>query len=434
MTKKIIVMLICLSAIISISVLSFAGPVNISDGFVTLPSGGGIVFPGGQILDSPTGITGDMGPAGPTGTTGTTGSQGPQGPQGPQGQAGTSNLISCNYVPPSTGYFVSGTSSTIVSVPISVPSNGSVYVTATGTLRNNHVQDNTENLQLNITDSTTSGGFQADWSNTALGRSGAFFTPVSLQGIFSVPSAGTYTYYLLGRKTFNTESIEISGGTICALFVPGPPVVVPPVLPHIQATVLSLTSGSSPFGWLQFVKVYTDSNKTTPITNAMVFLNGSFLVYNPTRGGYEGNLVIAPGETVKLSVIVGCTATGNGCTIINATGTQFTTFPSVSVPTSGATWLATNTNTINWTAGAPTASASYFVALLDAGTGGFISPGLITSIPTSSISYDVPASSVSAGNYQILLAIGGANQIANAAEGSGMTIYGIKSLIPITVQ
>lgn len=67
MLRKSIILLICLLVVTSIPVSLFAGQVSISDGYVNLPAGGGIVFPGGSILSDPAGITGPMGPPGPSG-------------------------------------------------------------------------------------------------------------------------------------------------------------------------------------------------------------------------------------------------------------------------------------------------------------------------------------------------------------------------------
>jgi hypothetical protein len=67
MSRKNSVLLLCLLMFILIPNFSLAEPINVSNGFVTIPTGGGIVFPGGSILSDPAGITGPMGPMGPEG-------------------------------------------------------------------------------------------------------------------------------------------------------------------------------------------------------------------------------------------------------------------------------------------------------------------------------------------------------------------------------
>jgi len=87
MLKKSIVVLLCL-AIVSIPKLSSAEKISITDGLLTLPQGGGIVFPGGSILIDPAGITGPMGPMGPMGLQGPKGDKGDTGAVGPTGAQG----------------------------------------------------------------------------------------------------------------------------------------------------------------------------------------------------------------------------------------------------------------------------------------------------------------------------------------------------------
>jgi hypothetical protein len=88
----IVMCLTMVSAFIAIPNLSTAADnITITNGYLTLPTGGGIVFPGGAILNDSAGVTGPMGPMGPQGLpgpAGDTGAIGPQGPQGVQGPAG----------------------------------------------------------------------------------------------------------------------------------------------------------------------------------------------------------------------------------------------------------------------------------------------------------------------------------------------------------
>jgi hypothetical protein len=206
--------------------------------------------------------------------------------------------------------------------------------------------------------------------------------------------------------------------------------------PYITAAVLSLAGGSNPLGWLQQIQVYTDSLSYTPITTATVTVNGSPLSYTAANQSYDGNVVIDAGATINLSVTVGGTTYA-------ASGTQYTTFPSVTAPASGSTWQGVNANTVTWTAGAPTAGATYVVGLMNS-TGNFIYPGKNpVNVLTSSISYTVPANSLAAGSYKLLVGIGtqgiggentGGISIPNTAAGSGLWIGGITAFVPITVK
>jgi len=191
--------------------------------------------------------------------------------------------------------------------------------------------------------------------------------------------------------------------------------------PYISAIVLSLTGGSNPIGWLQQVRVYTDSTQTTQITNATVTVNGTALAYDAEDHSNTGNVAIAAGATVNLSVTIGSAN-------YTATGTQYTTFPTVTAPTSGATWQAANANTITWTAGAPITGATYVLGLMNS-DGQMVYPSTQgpVDVSISSSAYIIPASSLTAGSYVVVVGIGtpgmgesnGGIPIANAAAGSG---------------
>lgn len=192
-----------------------------------------------------------------------------------------------------------------------------------------------------------------------------------------------------------------------------------PSVPFIEAVVG--TSGP------QTVWVDTDSGMSTPITTALVTINGTTLVCN--SGRYVGNVAIAAGATVNLSVTIGSTT-------YTAIGTQYATFPSITAPTPGATWQAASANTINWTAGVPTTGATYFVRIT--GNAGIVYPagnqGALF-LPTSSTSYVVPANSITtAGGYYVDVGIETAEAIpiSNAAPTSGLWISGETSVL-ITV-
>jgi hypothetical protein len=206
--------------------------------------------------------------------------------------------------------------------------------------------------------------------------------------------------------------------------------------PFIKATVLSLASGSNPFNWLQEVDVYTNAQMTTPIPYATVTVNGTTLSYDATKGRYVGNMVIAAGAAVNLNVAIGSAS-------YTATGTQYTTFPNVTSPSSGALWQDTSANNINWTAGAPfTGATTYAYGLLDS-NGDFYYPNANGLGFTSANTFQIPANTLDAGVYQVLVGIGttgigadntGGITIANTVAGSGLWIGGIGSFVPVVVK
>jgi len=195
--------------------------------------------------------------------------------------------------------------------------------------------------------------------------------------------------------------------------------------PYIKAVIFGYPSLTSPIGWTGSVKVY-DNEQQTPITNATVSLtvNGitTPLSYNSSRRQYAGSLAITPGAQVALNVTVGATT-------YSATGAQYTTFPTITAPQSGAIWSGANTNTITWTGGAPTAGAVYFVGLL-ASDGKLVYPvegGGFANLPTTTTSYPIPVNSgFTPGSYHAFVGIGTPG-IGNEASGSGISIPGAAS-------
>ena len=209
----------------------------------------------------------------------------------------------------------------------------------------------------------------------------------------------------------------------------------PSPAPFIAATVLSLAGGSNPLGWLQQVEVCTDGTCNTPITDATVTVNSTTLTYNASDEAYEGSATIAAGGAVALTV----TVDGIDYT---ASGTQFTSFPTISAPLPNASWAADSAHDITWSGGLPTTGAAYVVGIFD-DTGNLAYPGGDgpKEVATSTNSDTVPADTLAAGDYSVLVGIGtegiadnsGGIAIAGAASGSGMWIGGIAQLVPITV-
>jgi len=277
----------------------------------------------------------------------------------------------------------------------------------------------------NIYWSTTAGVAPANGTNKITSVSSPFIQTGLTNGI---------TYYFvvtaLNGNGESTASAQVSA--------------IPTVTPFIKATVFSLTGESNPFGFLQVVEIYTDNTLKTPITDATVSINGTTLNYDTINKRYSGTVIISAGSTVSLNVTIGSTT-------YNTTGIQYTSFPSIIAPATGATWQAGIANTITWTSGAPTTGAtSYIIGLLDnngnvtfpAGGSGLFS-GLLNGSPGYT-TYTIPANSLATkGSYQVFVGIGttgigfnntGGIPIANTAAGSGLWLCGITNFVPITVQ
>ena len=296
---------------------------------------------------------------------------------------------------------------------------------------------------VTATDTTTSATYPVMYTDNTTGVTGnalsstdpgnGIFTVVNIPAGHTVSVTASKPGYTFNTRTYTVEANAVSEGKLTGT------AIVPNGAPFISATVLSVAGGSNPIGWLQNVKIATDSTQSTEITNATVTVNGTPLTYsNGNDSGYKGNVAIAAGATVTLNVTI-------GSTLYTATGTQYSTFPSITAPVSGAVWQGANPNTISWTAGAPSASATYVLGVFSGANGNTVFPagnGGPLEVPTSSLSYNIPANSLTAGNYAVMLGIGtpgigsrGAGMpIANTADGSGLYIGGIGAFIPITVQ
>jgi len=154
-------------------------------------------------------------------------------------------------------------------------------------------------------------------------------------------------------------------------------------------------------------------------------VNGNPIAYNPDNQSYEGLLDIPLGGSVTIAVTVG------GVTY-TVSGTQVTALPT---PSLSSTWQANAANAITWTDGAPLSGTAYLVGVM--GASGFVYPAGDTGpliLPISPANHTVPANSVAAGSYQVLVGIGTEISIANAATGSNLFIAGFATPVSITVQ
>ena len=198
--------------------------------------------------------------------------------------------------------------------------------------------------------------------------------------------------------------------------------------PLIQAFLISLPSSSvPPANFPNALVSITDSSTGAAITDATVTMNGVTLTYNsaPTHQEYEGTLLVNPGDQVTLVAKVGDNT-------YTASGTQFTSYPTISSPTSGTTWSASSDNTVTWSGGAPVANSSYLLGVLDAAD-----PDDLTAyfhgLPTSTTSFSIPAySSITGGSRDLLVGLVTNASVSNAAANSSFLLGGF-DYVPITV-
>ena len=199
--------------------------------------------------------------------------------------------------------------------------------------------------------------------------------------------------------------------------------------PFIRAELNSFPPGGAPPGFTSNALVGVFSNGNA-IANASVTMNGVPLAYNATDEGYEGNVVVAPGGAVSLSVTLG----GNTYT---ASATQFTSYPTISAPAAGA-FDQTVANAVTWSSGAPIVNATeYVLGVLDAGNPNapLVWPEnrFLKQIPLATTSFSIPPTSVNGGDRLLIAGISVDRAIPNAASGSVLSVAGF-NYVPITVN
>ena len=201
--------------------------------------------------------------------------------------------------------------------------------------------------------------------------------------------------------------------------------------PFIAAELISFPAGSIPAGFKTSASVEVlDDSSGASIATASVVMNGVNLIYDVTNEDYEGNVVVAPGGAVALSVTTGGIA-------YTASAKQFTSYPTISTPASPATWNSSVANTVTWSGGAPMTNADYSIGILDAAdpTGALIWPldHFLQDVPTSATSYAIPPISVTAGNRLVIVGISTSGvTIPKAAPGSTLVVAGF-NYVPVSV-
>lgn len=249
-------------------------------------------------------------------------------------------------------------------------------------------------------------------------------SPATVTGLVN----GTPYYFVVTALNANGESTASAEVT-----------ATPAAAAYVQAMVLTVSGGgTTPFGFLDQVQVCTDASCVTPVTGATVTVNGTPLTYDSGQQRYLGNVQVALGAQVTLSV------TSDGTTV-TATGPQYTAAPSVTSPVTGAMWMASAANVVSWSGGAPTTGSSYVAGVLD-GSGNFVFPAGNhgpQELPIGTTSWTVPANTLAPGTYTVLVGIGttgivhqtsGGIAVPGALAGSGLWLGAVAPFPTVTVQ
>ena len=130
--------------------------------------------------------------------------------------------------------------------------------------------------------------------------------------------------------------------------------------PFIFAGLSSFPTGSVPAGFTTGVSVQIqDGSSGANITNAIVTINGTSLVYSSVSQDYVGNVVVAPGSSATITATIGSNT-------YSASGNQFSSYPTISSPVSNSAWTASSPIPVSWSDGAPSQNAiAYGIGVLD---------------------------------------------------------------------
>lgn len=201
--------------------------------------------------------------------------------------------------------------------------------------------------------------------------------------------------------------------------------------PYIEALLFSFPTGGVPSGYGQngynsVASVWVaDRAGGSSITNATVSVNGVSLGYLAADQLYEGAVNVAPGEAVTFNVTVGGTT-------YTASSAQYSAYPTITSPVSGATWSSLASNIIQWSGVAPSSDSIYALAITDT-NGGLVWPSSsFLGVSSSTTSALVAAGSLTAGNRLVVVGLEKGVAIPSAATDSVLVIGGF-TYAPITV-
>ena len=294
------------------------------------------------------------------------------------------------------------------------------------------VQATGGNAQVTISWSPVTGAtsYNVYWSTTSgvTPASGTKIAGATSPYVQTGVTNGTAYYYVVTAVNANGESMASAQVN-----------AVPAAPPYIYATVLTLDGGGVPpyLNYLELVFVCTDGPAcNSPVSNATVIVNGTGVPYYAPQGAYFGTNPIAEGASVTLQVTI-------GATVYTASGTQFTTPPTVTAPAPSTNWTAANANDITWTGGAPTAGADYLVYMADSSGNLAFLPNQTGEVPISTTSVTVPAGALPTGSsYSLVVGIvstgayleegSGGISIPNTGAGSGLWLGVLAPVVPVT--
>jgi hypothetical protein len=176
------------------------------------------------VLPGPQGATGAQGDAGPAGAAGTNGLDGTDGATGAQGPPGNGTIMAYSSSILVNNLQTTCTHHTNGNVTITVPGPGTIVVTSTVKISLDHTAGTDDVPRVfigtNATDCTID-AWRAFLTISETQATDTYWVNIFVQKPFTIPAAGTYTYYVNGNMWSGQSGgdIYLASGTI-AVFYP----------------------------------------------------------------------------------------------------------------------------------------------------------------------------------------------------------------------
>lgn len=262
-------------------------------------------------------------------------------------------------------------------------------------------------VTLNWDDVPGATSYRVYWSTSpGVTTANASFTCTTSPCTHSGRTNGTTYYYAVTALISALESAlsaEVSA--------------TPAAVPYIDALVSAMPAS---YGYGTYsVEVCADTFCNTPVTNATVRLGGVTLAFDGIDT-YEGTPT-GPilGATLQLEVTIPTGAPVAAGTY-SAAATMYSAAPTITSPTAGAVWMASQSHTYTWTHASPTTSSTYALVDLNMSTFGL---DLLAMPAITETSYTAPAFELTTGSHIVAIEIVKTTPvpIPNTASGSGIT-------------
>lgn len=202
--------------------------------------------------------------------------------------------------------------------------------------------------------------------------------------------------------------------------------------PYIYAEIISFPTRAVPnslvaSGYNSNVVVEVlNYSRSTPISNAIVTINGINIPYVAGNNDYEVAINVAPAQSIFLEVLIGGKRYSVSCS-------QFSSYPAVTAPLTWETWSTQDNNNARWVGDLESGNEVYAIGLLDLdGRIVWPSDGSLQGLQGNTFQYTFGPGSLSPGDRNFIVGIASAYAIYGASDDSLLVISGF-NYNPVTV-